>query len=62
MRNPLVTRLVAVMLAACAIASAQLKVGDKAPVIKADSILHPKMKSLAEVKGKLVLYEYFAYW
>ena len=41
---------------------ASVKIGDKFPAIKVDSILHPKLKSLAEVKGRLVLYEYFQHW
>jgi hypothetical protein len=62
MNTPRLIAAVIAVAAACASAGAQLKVGDKAPAIKADEILHPKVKSLAETKGKLVLYEYFAYW
>jgi hypothetical protein len=39
-----------------------VKVGDKMPVLKVDTIGNSKMKSLAEVRGRLVLYEYFQHW
>jgi hypothetical protein len=62
MRTPRVITLLAALMSACCVLDAQVKVGDKAPAIKVDSILHPKMKSISEAKGKLVLYEYFAFW
>ena len=40
----------------------KVKVGDRFPVIKVDSILHPKLKALTELRGRLVLYEYFQHW
>lgn len=39
-----------------------VKVGDKMPVLKVDSIGNSKMKNLAEIRGRLVLYEYFQHW
>ena len=39
-----------------------VKVGDKAPAIKINKVLDPKFKSMAELKGRLVLYEYFQHW
>jgi hypothetical protein len=40
----------------------KVKVGDRFPVLKVDSILHPKLKALTELRGRLVLYEYFQHW
>jgi hypothetical protein len=40
----------------------EVKVGDKMPAMKISDIVHPKFKSMAEVRGKLVLYEYFQHW
>ncbi len=40
----------------------QLKVGDKAPSIKAKELLNTKIKSLDELKGRVILLEYFAHW
>lgn len=39
-----------------------VKVGDQAPVLKIDKVLHPKIKGLAELKGRLLLYEFFQHW
>ncbi len=39
-----------------------LAVGDSAPSIDVQKLLNTKIASLDEVKGKLVLYEYFAFW
>jgi hypothetical protein len=39
-----------------------VKIGDKAPPIKADSIINGKLKSLSELRGRLVLYDYFQHW
>jgi hypothetical protein len=39
-----------------------VKVGDRMPTLKVSKILDPKFKSMAEVRGKLVLYEYFQHW
>jgi hypothetical protein len=62
MLTPRVTVTIVALAISAAGLSAQLKVGDKAPAIKVDSILHPKMKSINETKGKLVLLDYFAFW
>jgi len=43
-------------------AAGDLKVGDGAPEIEAEKLLNTEVKSLKELKGKLVLYEYFAWW
>ena len=42
--------------------SAQLDVGDKAPEIKVSEFGNTKIKSLSELKGRLILYEFFAHW
>jgi hypothetical protein len=52
----------AVLCALSANALAEIKVGDKAPVIKAEKLANTKFKSLKEIKGSLVLYDYFAHW
>lgn len=41
---------------------AEVKVGDKAAPIKVDKLANTKFKNLKELKGSLVLYEYFAHW
>lgn len=43
-------------------ATAEVAVGDKAVAIQAEKIVNTKLKSLKELKGSLVLYEYFAHW
>jgi len=43
-------------------ANAEVKVGDKAAPIKVDKLANTKFKSLKDLKGSLVLYEYFAHW
>lgn len=40
----------------------EVKVGDKMPALKVSNILHPKFKSMADARGKLVMYEYFQHW
>ena len=55
-------RVIAVALLAASAALGQVKVGDKAPPIKAKELLNAKIKSLDELKGRLILVEYFAYW
>ncbi len=65
MSTSLLKRLLGLGAVACVLAvgaHAEVKVGDKAAEIKADKILNSKLKSLKEVRGSLVLYEYFAYW
>jgi hypothetical protein len=39
-----------------------VKVGDKMPALKVDSIGNSKIKNLAELRGRLILYEYFQHW
>lgn len=49
----------------CALAGgafAEVAVGDKAVPIQAEKIVNTKFKSLKELKGSLILYEYFAHW
>ena len=41
---------------------AQVELGSKAPVPEADRILKGSVKSLGELKGRLVVYEFFAHW
>ena len=43
-------------------AEAQIEVGDPALKIEAKSLANTKIKSLASLRGRLVLYEFFAYW
>jgi len=43
-------------------ASAAVAVGDEAPAVKADEILDPSIKSLKDLEGRLILYEFFAHW
>lgn len=39
-----------------------VKVGDKAPIVKIDSVLSGKLKTMGELRGRLVLYDYFQHW
>ena len=39
-----------------------VKVGDKMPALDVDTIGNSKLKSLAELRGRLILYEYFQHW
>jgi hypothetical protein len=39
-----------------------VKVGDKMPALDVDAIGNSKMKSLAELRGRVLLYEYFQHW
>jgi hypothetical protein len=39
-----------------------VKVGDKMPALKVDAIGNSKIKALAELRGRLILYEYFQHW
>ncbi len=43
-------------------AAGDLGVGDTAPAVSAEKLLNTKVKNLDDLKGKLVLYEYFAWW
>ncbi|MBI4879886.1 MAG: hypothetical protein HY812_09550 [Planctomycetes bacterium] len=43
-------------------AAGDLGVGDSAPAVSAEKLLNTKLKSLDDLKGKLVLFEYFAWW
>lgn len=43
-------------------ATAEVAVGDPAVKIEADKLVNTKFKSLKDLKGSLILYEYFAYW
>lgn len=52
----------AVLCALSTSASAEVKVGDKAAPVKVDKLANTKFKSLKDLKGSLVLYEYFAHW
>lgn len=38
------------------------QVGEKAAKIEADELINTKYKSVDDLKGKLVLIEFFAYW
>ncbi len=44
------------------IAGAQVEVGAKAPVPEIKSFANAKFKSMRDLKGHLVIYEYFAHW
>jgi hypothetical protein len=39
-----------------------VKVGDKMPALEVDTIGNSKLKSLAELRGRVILYEYFQHW
>ncbi len=54
--------LLCVAVAVAAIAGAQVKVGDRAPRIAAEKLGNTTLTSLAQLRGKAVLYEYFAFW
>lgn len=41
---------------------ASVKVGDKMPALKVDAIGNSKIKALTELRGRLILYEYFQHW
>ena len=41
---------------------AQVAIGEKAPIPEADEIFNGKIKRLSDLKGRLVLYEFFAHW
>ena len=43
-------------------AAAQVEVGDSAPKISPEKFLNTNIKTLSKLKGKLVLYEFFAHW
>ena len=45
-----------------AAASAQVEVGDKAPAIETTAIGNSELCSLDAFRGRVVLYEFFAYW
>ncbi|MCB9834058.1 MAG: hypothetical protein H6807_16475 [Planctomycetes bacterium] len=38
------------------------QIGETAPKIEADELINTKLKSTADLKGKLVLVEFFAHW
>ena len=40
----------------------EVGVGDKAPEIKADKLLNTKLSSTKDLKGSLVLLDFFAHW
>jgi len=54
--------LAAALVCATLAAGAQIEVGDQALKVEAKSLANTKIKSLASLRGRLVLYEYFAYW
>ena len=67
MRRSLAVTRVGVALAAALVvaalsADAQIEVGDPAVKLEAKSLANTKIKSLASLRGRLVLYEFFAYW
>ena len=43
-------------------AGAQIEVGDQALKVEAKHLANTKIKSLASLRGRLILYKYFAYW
>ena len=54
--------LAAALVCAPLMVDAQVEVGDKAPKIEAKALANTKVKSLDRLKGRLILYEYFAHW
>ncbi len=41
---------------------AQVKVGDRAPRVAPEKLGNTTITSLGQLRGKAILYEYFAYW
>ena len=62
MTKRLITGVILALLLLGAPLVAQVAVGQKAPTIDADEILDSGVKSLSELDGRLILYEFFAYW
>jgi len=54
--------LAAALVCATLSAGAQIEVGQPALKVEAKSLANTKIKSLAALQGRLVLYEFFAYW
>lgn len=45
-----------------AAAPAQVEVGDKAPAIETTAVSNSDLCSLDALRGRVVLYEFFAFW
>jgi hypothetical protein len=54
--------LAAALVCATLTVGAQIEVGSPALKIEAKSLANTKIKSLASLRGRLILYDFFAYW